>query len=103
MKQTARELLLARHSGVTLQLDSIRLAAIADATPITASQFLPALFRPNRRLWLGLAVAWIVILTLNFIQRPSFRADISGATSVANWSANQAQLHALLAQTGSDR
>ncbi len=103
MKKTARDLLLARHAAVAPQLDTLRRAVLADATPITASQLLPALFYPQRRLWLGLAAAWIVILAFNFSQRPSSRPDVTATSYIADWTTNQAQLHALLAQTGSDR
>jgi hypothetical protein len=103
MKKTARELLLARHAAIAPQLDKLRLAVLVDATPIAARQLLPALFRPNRRLWLSLAAAWIVILVINLTQPRSPRPDAETIQSIANWSNNQAQLHALLAQTGSDR
>lgn len=103
MKQTARDLLLTRHAAIAPQLDALCYAVLADATPITAGQLLPALFRPNRRLWIGLAAAWIVILALTLTQHRPSRPDADAAHFVANWSTNQAQLHALLAQIGQDR
>lgn len=104
MKMTPRDLLLARHAASVPQLDLRRQGALADLTPIPARQLLPALFLPHRRLWLGLAAAWIVILAVHFTQRPFVRPDRSiSVRSTANWSANQAQLHALLAETNPDR
>lgn len=103
MKKTARELLLARHAAASPRLDTLCHSVLADATPITASQLLPALFGPHRRLWIGLAAAWVVILVIGLTQPRSPRPDAETIQSMANWSNNQAQLHALLAQTGPDR
>jgi hypothetical protein len=104
MKMTPRDLLRARHAARAPQLDTLRQAALADLAPIPARELLPALFRPHRRLWLGLAAAWIVILAVHFARHPSVRPDRSiSVRSTAHWSANQAQLHALLAETNPDR
>lgn len=104
MKKTPRDLLLSHHAAATPQLDTLRRAALDDATPIPASQLLHAIFYPQRRVWLGLAAAWLVILVVNFTQRSAEpRPDSKFATPLyaANWSANQAQLHALLTETNS--
>jgi hypothetical protein len=104
MKMTPRDLLLARHAARAPQLDLLRQGTLADLTPIPARQLLPALFYPHRRLWLGLATAWVVILAVHFNQRPAVRPDRPTTTLyAANWSANQAQLDALLAETNSSR
>lgn len=104
MKTTPRDLLLARHAAGAAQLDLRRQAALADLAPVPARRLLPALFLPHRRLWLGLAAAWVVILTVHFARHPSVRPDRTiSARSTATWSANQTQLHALLAETDPDR
>jgi hypothetical protein len=100
MKKTPRELLLARYTDGSSQLDVLRNAALVEATPVPANQLLHAIFFPQRRLWLGLAVAWLVILTINFTQRPPTpRSDTSATLYAAHWSAYQAQLHAVLTKT----
>lgn len=99
MTNTPRDLLLARHSDTVSQLDALRRSTLADATPIPASQLLHALFYPQRRLWIGLAAAWILIFAINFLQRSPVRPNSSTKLYASNWSANQAQLHALLTET----
>lgn len=106
MKKTPRDLLLARHAAVSTRLDALRRDTLADATPIPARQLFHALFFPQRRLWFGLAAAWIFILIVNFTQRaadPRPRSNNSTPVYAVNWSANQAQLHALLAETNPNR
>jgi len=105
MKKTPRDLLLSRHAAATPRLDQLRRKTLDDATPIPARQLVHALFFPQRRLWLGLAATWLVILALNFSQRPAPRQNNAKAAALyaANWSANQAQLHVLLSQTNSYR
>ena len=102
MKKTPRDLLLARHTAATARLDALRRATLTDATPIPARQLLHAIFFPQRRLWLGLVATWLVILAINFTQRSTDpRPSPKTATTlyVTTWSANQAQLHALLTET----
>ena len=105
MKKTPRDLLLTHHAAATPQLDQLRCKTLDDATPIPARQLFHALFFPQRRLWLGLAAVWVAILAFNFTQRPTTRPNNSQAAALyaANWSSNQAQLHALLSQTSSYR
>ena len=101
MKKTPRDLLLSHHAAATPQLDQLRRKTLDDARPVPASQLLHALFFPQRRLWLGLAAAWLVILALNFSQRPAPHPNHAKAAALyaTSWSANQAQLHALLSET----
>jgi len=106
MKKTPRDLLLARHADTSARLDALRRATLADATPIPARQLLRALFFPQRRLWLGLAAAWLFIVVVNFTQRsaePRPSSKFATPLYAVNWSANQAQLHALLAETNPNR
>jgi hypothetical protein len=98
MRKTPRDLLLARHSGSTPQLDELRRTALADSLPIPAGQLLHAIFFPQRRLWIGLAAVWIVIFAVNFSQRSPTRSNPAATLCFAKWSANQAQLHALLTE-----
>jgi hypothetical protein len=100
MKKTLHDLLLSRHASLAPHLDTLRHAALTDATPIPASQLLRAIFFPQRRLWLGLAAAWLVILALTFTQHPTIRPNPLATLYATNWSANQARLHALLSKTG---
>ncbi len=100
MKQTPHDLLLARHADAAQDLDTLRCTAIDDAIPIPTRQLLHAFFYPQRRLWLGLAAAWAVILAFNFSQPSTPRPDdktIEYTTRLH--AANQAQLYALLSQT----
>lgn len=105
MKKTPRDLLLSRQAAEIPQLDQLRRKTLNDATPIPASQLLHALFFPQRRLWLGLAAAWIAILALNFTQRPTSHANAAKSDTLcaATWSTHQTQLHALLSKTNSYR
>ena len=105
MKKTPRDLLLSRHAAEIPQLDRLRLAALTDSSPIPANQLLHALFFPQRRLWLGLAAAWLVFVAFHLTQRPANRSSNSSSAKLyaSNWSANQTQLHALLSETNSYR
>ena len=104
MKKTPRDFLLARHIAKVPQLDRLRRAILDDATPITVRQIPHELFFPQRCIWIGLAATWLVILSLHFSQRSAVpRLNSSATLYAANWSANQAQLHALLAETNPNR
>ena len=105
MKKTPRDILLSRHATATPQLDQLRHATLAEATPIPTRQLLHALFFPQRRLWLGLAAAWIVIVAFHVTQRPANRPSNSFSSKLyaSNWSANQTHLHALLSETNAYR
>jgi hypothetical protein len=80
--KTPREVLLQRHQAADAKLDQIRSAVVAQIrpTPPPRSEWLPvrALFTgwreliwPARRIWTGLATAWLFILIAN--------ASVSGA------------------------
>lgn len=75
--KTPREILLAQHQGATPKLDILRRAVVADLKPNPPREpgipFLLQLWReliwPCRRMWAGLAAAWLLIVTFNFAQR----------------------------------
>lgn len=102
MNRTSRDLLLSRHAGAVSRLDELRGAAVAGERPVPARELLSALFLPQRRLWLGLAAAWIVLLALNLFQpaRPAVDSRTLDQ-AVRLYATNRTQLHALLATTSS--
>jgi hypothetical protein len=85
--KTPREILLERHQAATPKLDEIRqstVAAVCDRRPSTdnarerrsqtaATMILQTFWRelifPSRRIWAGLAAAWILIFVFNISQR----------------------------------
>jgi len=103
MKKTPRDLLLGRYVAEKSQLDLLRRKTLDDATPIPARQLLHALFFPQRHFWIGLSAAWLVIMAFHLNQRPANRPSNSSSAKLyaSNWSANQAQLYALLSETRS--
>jgi len=104
MKKTPRDLLLSQHAAATPQLAQLRHKTLDDATPIPARQLLHALFFPQRRLWFGLAAAWVVILALHLTQPAPPRPDAKTIEYAAKFSAaNQARLYAVLTETSSYR
>lgn len=99
--KTPREILIARHRSAEPKLDSIRQNALADAFPRepaarteaskspgnfalrAAFKLWRELILPCRRVWAGLAVAWVLILTVNFAtgERPKSLARNSAPPS----------------------
>jgi hypothetical protein len=69
--KTPREILLERHRTAVPQLDAIR-REIVDATfrrrNLVATLW-GELILPSRRVWSGLAAAWLLILVVNFAER----------------------------------
>ena len=76
--KTPREILLERHRDAEAKLDAIRNTAVAEftAAPATesaerfsisfvAGRLWSGLIQPYRRIWVGLAAVWVVILALN--------------------------------------
>lgn len=104
MKRSPRDLLLERHVDAATQLNELRLSVVAGERPVPAREFLPALFRPHRRLWFGMAAAWVVILAFEFLQpaRPPENARRLNYAARLH-ATSQAQLYALLATTSSLR
>jgi hypothetical protein len=89
--KTPREILLAKHRAIEPRLDAIRQAVVGKLNnEETKEPSFPAVFVswflgcsenlwrelvfPSRRIWAGLATAWILIFIVNFSQRD--RADI---------------------------
>ena len=84
--KTPRDILFARHQAATPKLDAIRAEVVRELNNKgTKEQSFPAslvasflgcsnklwqeLFLPSRRLWSGLAAAWLLILAVNLAQR----------------------------------
>jgi hypothetical protein len=100
MNRPPRDLLLSRHARADSRLDSLRRVALAEAAPVPARDLLRALFQPQRRLWLGLGVVWLVMLALQVAQPSGPRVDSRTLDHAARIHASgQAQLYALLATT----
>lgn len=67
--KTPREILLSRHAYATPQLDALRRAALHHVTPAGQpffAQLWRELFWSPRRVWAGLAAAWLVIIAANW-------------------------------------
>ena len=98
MKQSLRQLLLARHAGATPELDAIRRAVLPEPR-LTGRAFLRELFVPARGLWTTLGAVWIAILVLSAAQPPRPPSAPPPAELLAAWSNPQTQLDAILAET----
>jgi len=93
MKRTTRDLILARHASALPELDARRRALLAPRVTRIQSvgTVLRELYWPVRRVWLGLGIAWALLLVLNFTlipckpQRPAQRETIA---ALANYHAN---------------
>jgi hypothetical protein len=69
--KTPREILLERHRAATPELDAIR-RGIVDAKfrrRNLTTMIWQELIQPGRRIWSGLAAAWVLILVINFAER----------------------------------
>ncbi|HEY4417748.1 MAG TPA: hypothetical protein VGO57_18800 [Verrucomicrobiae bacterium] len=117
--KTPREILLARHQPATPKLDTIRRAAVnglprtfVEKQKITnlmlawilnsPKQLWRELVLPSRRVWAGLATAWLVILFVNFSLRdpaPTTGQEKIAAAPVMTW---QQQEKLLAELTGPD-
>jgi len=92
--KTPREILLEQHRHASSKLDAIRRAVVANELPGRAavqsgsgSRFASVLqsvantlwrelIIPSRRIWAGLAVVWLLILTVNVSQRDGSAANV---------------------------
>ena len=114
-----REILLGRHRAAEEKLDAIRqnaLAAVCDLRGATgsaqarrpqtaATNILQALWRelylPNRRIWTGLAVIWILIFAVNFSQRNTVSSvtgkPVRAPAVMMSWQTQQRLVAELLA------
>lgn len=102
--KTPRELLLARHDSIRPRLDAVRRAVVAEHVgpePVgqaTAglsflARLWSELFWPSRRVWAGLAVAWLAILGLNLAGGGD--SQQAGRAAVVRTSAEVRQLRAV--------
>jgi hypothetical protein len=77
--KTPREILLAHHRAAGPKLDAIRQSTVAavhdrhtDTTQTTTTLFQTLwreLILPSRRIWSGVATAWLLIIVVNVSQR----------------------------------
>lgn len=104
MNRNPRDLLLSRHARAEGRLDCLRCDALAGSLPLPVRRLLPALFYPQRRIWLALAATWLVILVTHLAQPAAPRVD-PRILEHAAWlhAANQAQLHALFTTSAASR
>ncbi len=101
MNRTPREILWERHRAAEGRLDAVRERVLARAlSPSNASsstlssnlarlsiRIWKELFWSCRRIWTGLAAAWLVIIAVNFLSLDEAPATQSGRTddSVSVW------------------
>lgn len=71
--KTPREIIMERHGAAELALDAIRQRVVTELKPNVPSPHASILkllwielILPCRRVWMGLAAVWVVILVLNF-------------------------------------
>jgi hypothetical protein len=110
--KTPRDLLFARHQAAAPKLDAIRRAAVAAAgdrhnfagrRPPTAATniFLTLwqeLFLPGRRIWSGLAGAWVLIIAVNLAQHdPSPTGKAAPAPAMMSFREQQRLMNELFA------
>ena len=98
--KTPRNILLAQHRAAGPKLDAIRRTVLAEELnnqvtkkPSWALNFVTLLLRgsktlwselilPSRRIWAGLAAAWLLIVAVNVLQRePATAGKFSSASS----------------------
>lgn len=110
--KTPREILFSRHQSATPALDAIRQKALLQL-PATSSEsssaptvsllgrFWQELVVPCRRIWTGLAVAWLFIFVVNATQRDNINSvtghPVSPDQIVVNPMAEQRLMNELLA------
>jgi hypothetical protein len=98
--KTPRDILLERHRAAMPELDAIR-HGIVDAkfrrrnfTVVIWQE----LIQPSRRVWSGLAAAWVLILTVNLVERdPAPAGKIVAAPAMMSLSDQQRLLNELFA------
>jgi hypothetical protein len=96
--KTPREILLARHQAATPKLDALRHKSVEQAFSDVLSPSPPSgervgvrgrmlqliwqeLFLPSRRIWAGLAAAWLLILAANVCLRDHSQTIVAVAVS----------------------
>jgi hypothetical protein len=94
--KTPREILLERHRAAVPQLDAIR-REILDAKfrrrNLVATLW-GELILPSRRVWSGLAAAWLLILVVNFAERdPAPAGKLSAAPAMISLGEQQRLLN----------
>src|SRR5689334_359072 len=77
--KTPREILMERHRAINPKLDSIRHEIIN--SKFSRENFLTTIWRelifPSRRIWAGLAIAWILIAMVNISFREQPQASVA--------------------------
>ncbi len=109
--KTPRELLLQRHQQAEPKLDRLREGVIAGlAKPESKAEAAPSLICffarklweelvvPSRRIWVGLAAAWMVLLAVNLQMNHSQRNSASSVRTVAAAVKEQRQILTELVQ-----
>ncbi len=85
--KTPRDILLSKHQPVMPKLDAVRQLAVGQVNGPSPSEWfftLPVkiwseLILPCRRIWTGLAVAWLFIVVVNVAQRDNINS-VTGHT-----------------------
>jgi hypothetical protein len=116
--KTPREILLEQHRSAAPKLDAIRREVVVDlniqdakaqswAVKIATSCLAGSnkvwleLIWPCRRIWTGVAAAWILILIVNFSQRDAVSSvtgkPIHSCTVMVSWQVQQRWMNELLA------
>ena len=101
MKRTPREILLERHQAAEVRLDAVRERVLdqvvnsGNASPSSISfifarlpiQIWKELFWSCRRVWTGLAAAWLVMIAVNLLNldEPPVRQKMSRAAAPDIW------------------
>lgn len=101
MKRTPREILLERHRAAEVRLDAVRERVLdqvvnsGNASPSSVSSILAhlpiqiwkELFWSCRRVWTGLATAWLVMIAVNLLNldEPPVRQKMSRAAAPDIW------------------
>lgn len=118
--KTPREILLQRHHAIAPRLDAVRAVAVdqlnlketKEQSKVPVSLFLrvpAALWRelilPSRRIWTGLAAAWVVIIVVHLASRETEPSVVVKSTplspEVLIVLREQNELHAQLLRDGS--
>jgi hypothetical protein len=113
--KTPREILLARHQAAAPKLDAIRHAVLRELNSQDAkaqswsahfvssclgclNKLWQELVLPCRRIWSGLAAAWVILLVINFAQRePALSSNAAAAPVMMSLRDQQRLLNELFA------
>jgi hypothetical protein len=118
--KTPRDILFARHQAAVPKLDAIRRAAVAELNNKDAKaqsravhfmslclccsdKIWQELVWPCRRVWTGLAAAWVLIFIVNLSQRDSLQVHLARSTSSAGMTMTFRDQQKLLNELFADR